>query len=115
MFKDLIIETQYRENYGSHGWDGSGDCPQYWKAKGGEEFVVVNVPKTAKLDEIVDQLRSEIEWHDDYSEQYIIGYGLEECGVKTMFERDQEEYDGKIAHPARRIEYSDLVLEMADA
>ena len=113
MVKDLIIETQYRENYGAHSWDGQGSCPQYWKNKGGEEYIVTNVPQGANLDKILDQLRPEIEWRDDYSEQYIIGYGLEVVGVKTNFERDQEKYDGEISYPARRIEYSDLILEMA--
>jgi hypothetical protein len=34
----VLITTQYMENYGAHDWDGTGECPQYWKAKGGEEF-----------------------------------------------------------------------------
>ena len=113
MIKDLLIETQYRENYGSHSWDGQGNCPQHWKNKGGEEYIVTNVPETANLDKIVDQLRDEIEWSDNGSEQYIIGYGLEESGYQTDFERSQEEYDGEITYPAHRIEYSDLILEMA--
>ena len=29
----LLITTQVYENYGSHDWDGEGECPQYWKAK----------------------------------------------------------------------------------
>ena len=115
MVKDLIIETQYRENYGAHNWDGQGSCPQYWKNKGGEEYIVTNVPEGIKLDAILDQLRPEVEWRDSYSEQYIIGYGLEEVGVKTCFERDQEKFDGEISYPARRIEYSDLMLEIDNA
>jgi hypothetical protein len=39
----LVIWTQYQENYGSHDWDGEGNCPQYWKNKGGEVFVVENL------------------------------------------------------------------------
>ena len=31
----LVIRTQIHENYGAHDWDGTGECPQYWKAKGG--------------------------------------------------------------------------------
>lgn len=34
----LVITTQVYENYGSHAWDGKGECPQYWKAKGGNEY-----------------------------------------------------------------------------
>ena len=38
--KWFSITTQYRENYGAHDWDGTGECPQYWKNKGGETFHV---------------------------------------------------------------------------
>jgi hypothetical protein len=34
----LHITTQYMENYGAHDWDGVGECPQYWKFKGGEDY-----------------------------------------------------------------------------
>jgi hypothetical protein len=112
MLKDLVIGTQYMENYGAHSWDGQGDCPQYWKAKGGEETIVTNVPEGTDIDAILDQLRSELEWSSDFSQQYIVGYGLEESNYKTDFERDQEEYDGEVAYPAHRIDYSDLKLEM---
>ena len=36
----IVVETQYRENYGAHSWDGEGECPQYWKNKGGETYIV---------------------------------------------------------------------------
>ena len=36
----LLITTQVYENYGAHDWDGRGECPQYWKAKGGNDYVV---------------------------------------------------------------------------
>jgi hypothetical protein len=35
-----IVLTQVMENYGAHAWDGKGECPQYWKAKGGNEYIV---------------------------------------------------------------------------
>ena len=34
----VIITTQYKENYGVHDWDGTGDCPQGWKMKGAHLF-----------------------------------------------------------------------------
>ena len=34
------IMTQCRENYGAHDWDGVGQCPQYWKNKGGDDYVI---------------------------------------------------------------------------
>ena len=29
-----VATYQVRENYGAHDWDGTGECPQYWKSKG---------------------------------------------------------------------------------
>jgi hypothetical protein len=34
------VVTQVQENYGAHDWDGTGECPQYWKMKGGNEYKV---------------------------------------------------------------------------
>ena len=113
MFKDLVIEFQYLENYGIHGWDGQGACPQQWKAKGGEEIIVTNVPEGADIEAILDEIRVDHEWFDDGSEQYIIGHKLEECGALSDFERDQYEYEGEIQFPAKRIDYSDLALEIS--
>lgn len=35
-----IVETQFLENYATHDWDGKGECPHYWKFKGGDDFLV---------------------------------------------------------------------------
>jgi hypothetical protein len=40
----LLITTQIQENYGAHDWDGEGSCPQYWKMKGGNDYVILNYP-----------------------------------------------------------------------
>ena len=34
-----IVQTQHMENYGAHDWDGQGECPQYWKPKGGNTYI----------------------------------------------------------------------------
>jgi hypothetical protein len=36
----VIIQTQTYENYGAHDWDGKGACPQHWKPKGGDTFII---------------------------------------------------------------------------
>jgi hypothetical protein len=36
----LQITAQYHENYGAHDWNGQGECPQHWKAKGGQMFTL---------------------------------------------------------------------------
>ena len=40
MKSKVIINCQYKENYGAHDWDGNGQCPQRWKMKGGFQFSV---------------------------------------------------------------------------
>ena len=113
MFKDLVIEFQYLENYGIHGWDGQGEVPQAWKNKAGEEVIVTNVPEGADIEAILDEIRVDHEWFDSGSEQYIIGHKLEKCGALSDFEFDQYEYEGEILIHAKRIDYSDLMLETA--
>ena len=100
----LIIQTQVLENYGAHDWDGEGSCPQYWKAKGGDEYVVLNVDACDMIEVIVDRARPSIEISDDYHREFIIGWSVEDDDYLTDFERSQLEYEGKIAFPARVIE-----------
>lgn len=64
----LVIHTQFKENYGAHTWDGEGECPQYWKFKGGDTYVVEGATDKALL----PQLRELIEYKDDGSEEYIL-------------------------------------------
>ena len=64
----LLIQTQFKENYGAHDWDGQGECPQYWKFKGGDTFVVPGVNNK----DLLPQLTKLIEYKDEGSEEYII-------------------------------------------
>jgi hypothetical protein len=72
----LVIHTQFCENYGAHDWDGKGLCPQYWKNKGGDTYVVecnLEQAQDAGFYAAVDRC---IEHRSDYSEEYIIGESL---------------------------------------
>ena len=64
----LVIQTQYKENYGAHDWDGKGECPQYWKFKGGDTFVVQGV----STKDLLPQLEALIEYNNEASEEYIL-------------------------------------------
>jgi hypothetical protein len=99
----LHIITQYMENYGAHDWDGEGECPQYWKMKGGEDYFILNVDAD-EADAAIAQVRGDIEWNDIGSRQYIIGYGIVADDFMTEFEISQLEYDGKIVYPAKVLE-----------
>ena len=98
----LLITTQVYENYGAHDWDGAGACPQYWKAKGGNDYVVKNV-NVNSVTETVMALRSQIEQDNQAFRETIIGWEVVANGYLTEFERDQLEYEGKIRFPAKEL------------
>jgi len=107
----LHIVTQIEENYGAHDWDGEGSCPQYWKMKGGNDYMV-NLGTSGRSDEAIAELvayfRTKIEEDNIGYREYIIGYGIVADDFLTEFERSQLEYDGSIAYPA-----TELKLETA--
>ena len=75
----LVIQTQIKENYGAHDWDGKGECPQYWKFKGGNTYVVRDL-SSAHINKIADQgiptLTKLIESKSEYFEEYILGWEI---------------------------------------
>ena len=77
----LVINTQYRENYGSHDWDGKGECPQYWKFKGGSTYVVPNI--LGESPDILKRVRPLIEYGNYGSEEYILDYEIVENNAKV--------------------------------
>lgn len=99
----LHIVTQYMENYGAHDWDGKGECPQYWKFKGGEDYFYqlgTVEPSEEHIAELVEALRSRVEWNDAGSQQSIIGYDVVADDFCTEYEQSQLEYSGSITYPA---------------
>ena len=99
----LHITCQFMENYGAHTWDGEGACPQHWKFKGGEDYFYPLGPNGRSeeaLAELVEGLRSRVEWSDEGSRQYIVGYGVVEDSFMTEYERSQLEYEGRVIYPA---------------
>lgn len=103
----LHIQTQIQENYGAHDWDGTGSCPQYWKFKGGNDYMYrlgANVRSEEGLKELVEYFRPQIEMDNEGFREYIIGYGVVADDFLTDFEQSQLEYDGSIAYPAVELE-----------
>ena len=100
----LLIQTQVYENYGAHDWDGEGECPQYWKFKGGEDFFI---PKFKGGEEAatmaVMALRSQIEEDNQYFRRQIIGWSIVANDYMTEFEKSQLEYEGKITYKAKEL------------
>ena len=105
----LVIETQYMENYGAHDWDGTGTCPQYWKAKGGSSYKITGVPSGIDFQEVMELVSAEIEVSNEYFSESIIGYRTEADDWLSWFEQSQLEFEGSIPHPEPTIQYSELV------
>ena len=100
----LLIQTQVMENYGAHDWDGEGQCPQYWKAKGGNDYVIKNVDECDMVDIIVDRVRGQIEQDNDGFREYIVSYSIVADDFLTEFEQSQLRWDGRIMYPAVELE-----------
>jgi hypothetical protein len=107
----LVITTQYQENYGAHDWDGVGECPQYWKMKGGSEFKVTGVPNNVDVDRVLFMLGQEVQWSDNGSISTVIGTHIEEDGYLSWFEKSQMEYDGAIQFAEPSIDYAELCIQ----
>jgi hypothetical protein len=79
----IVLNTQVHENYGAHCWDGSGECPQSWKAKGGSEYHLsvgdvadVQALGSDGLETLAGKLASQVERHDDSWQEYSLGWEL---------------------------------------
>ena len=77
----LVITTQVRENYGAHEWDGQGACPQRWKCKGGNTYVVRDLTQT-QVDRVVEvgipTITALLEERTDGYEEYLLAYDVVE-------------------------------------
>ena len=75
----LVIYTQVRENYGAHEWDGQGSCPQRWKYKGGNTYVVRDLTQS-QVDKIVEvgipTITALLEERTDGYEEYLLVYDV---------------------------------------
>ena len=68
----IVFVTQYLENYGAHDWDGEGECPQYWKPKGGSTYVVPCTPEQLADVEWYNAVENGIAKRNDYEQEYIV-------------------------------------------
>lgn len=109
--KTAAIDTQCHENYAAHDWDGQGDCPQGWKAKGGVTYIITNIPDDVSIDDVVIKATHVIETHNPYFEETIIYGGFVEDGYQSQFVKDQLKYDGEILFADPVIEFDKLTNE----
>jgi hypothetical protein len=112
----IWITTQIQENYGAHDWDGVGECPQYWKFKGGNDYMVPLEGFRSdgdfaekKLRMIVDSVRLRIDCETYGYREYVVGWEVVDDDFITVFEKSQLECEGVITYAARVIELEELV------
>lgn len=105
----LVISTQVYENYAAHeGFTGE----YYWKAKGGSEYKILDVPlNNVDFNAIVSA--ANVERNNDYFSEKIVGWSIEADDYLSWYEKAQLEYEGEIVSPEPTIEYGDLVKESA--
>ena len=100
----IILFTQYRENYGAHDWDGLGECPQYWKNKGGYDYVITDVDVNSDHGALVEEAGKHFGFgRSNFREEYLIDWVCTPDGELTGEERDQMEWYGKVTNPSKRI------------
>ena len=105
----LVISTQVYENYGAHDWDGEGECPQYWKPKGGSEYKVLDIPLNIDYNNLVRFALSGIEQDNEHYRETMIGWTIESNDYLSWFEISQLEYDGAIAYPEPSMTYEQVM------
>jgi hypothetical protein len=100
----LLITTQVYENYAwrEDGTIGTG-AEAYWKAKGGNDYVVRNIDVN-RARELANAATREIEQANDYFTETVIGWEIVGDDYLTEFEQSQLEYEGRIAYPATELE-----------
>lgn len=99
-----IFFTQVYENYAvrEDGTIGTG-ANAYFKAKGGDEYVVLNVDKT-QMSRILAEVRAKVEVSNDYFRETVVDFQLVEDDYLTEYEKSQLEYDGCIVYSPKELE-----------
>ena len=70
----MVIQTQFVENYGAHDWDGEGECPQHWKNKFGDTYIMDITIQQAQDDSFMQHVLDNIEHKSEYTEEYILSW-----------------------------------------
>ena len=70
----MVIQTQFVENYGAHDWDGEGECPQHWKNKFGDTYIMDITIQQAQDDSFMRHVLDNIEHKSEYTEEYILSW-----------------------------------------
>lgn len=99
----FVVSTQFLENYGAHDWSGRGECPQRWKPKGGDTYIVSDL--------VGDRTAFEacIEHSSDYSREYVLsseitGADFSESDYVEFWESPiYATFDGVVLHCEKKV------------
>jgi len=109
----LLIQTQVPGNYGAHAWNGKGECPQNWKAKGGEDYVLPGLIShggalggglqggMSALQALVEGLKPQVESNDRYYRETVVSWEVLADDQLTPWEANQLQFDGRVKYPAK--------------
>jgi len=103
----VFVFTQVYENYAwrEDGTIGTG-AEAYWKAKGGNEYVITGIWDEEEATVAVMAMRDQIETANDYMTETIIDFQLADNEDLTPFEKDQLQYEGRIVYPAKELTWA---------
>jgi len=104
-----VVFTQCYENYGAHDWDGTGECPQYWKAKGGQDIKITDLPKGITREELIKAADDAFSIDTIEYREYVIQVSFVEDDYLSDFEKSQLECDGKITYPEKSCTFEELL------
>jgi hypothetical protein len=105
----LVLKTQILENYGAHDWNGEGECPQRWKAKGGQEFKISDIPANLSMAEVVEIASLSIQQDNEYYQESIVSWSMEGDDYLSWYELSQLEYDGEIFYAEPKLSFNQLL------
>ena len=102
----LVIRTQIHENYAWVDGEIQTGSGAYWKAKGGTEYKIKNIPLNVDYDAIVEM--ANVERADDYFMEHVVDWSIESDDYLSWFEKSQLDYEGDIEYAEPSMDYSEL-------
>tara|TARA_Y100001963_G_C6792407_1_gene456369 strand:+ start:796 stop:1254 length:459 start_codon:yes stop_codon:yes gene_type:complete len=74
----INIDFEYHENYGAHGWNGKGECPQHWKPKGTVSRAITVTSMEEVENAMSTVITEEEKYNGDYSHTSYCGHSITE-------------------------------------
>jgi len=107
----IVVQLQYRENYGMYNPPESGKVKHYWKMKGGTELVIAGTFERCEIPSMTALQKTAIAYcekhklvhSDDFSETYIASIDIEDADEwftrHTEKDATYREYGSKYEFP----------------